>query len=416
MMTREEALARIRMNPNMVPAGQDPDAFIAAMMAADAANSAPVTPPVPVSPADPAPVQAGVPIVAPPQMAPPMPQMATDFRNQAILAANQTKPPIEEPISGDMGQDDLMGAAEKDTIASAPPPAPPKLTRSPEEMRALMQDDIDMLAQAREKAVLSPDVQRYFDTASQRADAELADVDKDRKQQYWTSLAMAGAKMAQSTSPSFASALSEGLQSGLTGFNKARADAAEKKARLQTRKEDMILKRYEALKDEQDRAVNDINAGVKLTADRLTLANASQKNLVDAATAPYEVATAKSNAETAGVTARYAEERILADIAQSLSSVTSANASLINAQTGIQRLKREGTIPKDIADSFGEQLRVAQQMMSSADNAEDPSAAYASGVRTIESIYKNMATYGIPIPKPTGRIGKYNLKTGEVTY
>ena len=34
MMTREEALSRIRMNPKMVPAGQDPEAFIAAMMAA----------------------------------------------------------------------------------------------------------------------------------------------------------------------------------------------------------------------------------------------------------------------------------------------------------------------------------------------------------------------------------------------
>ena len=124
MMTREEALSRIRMNPKMVPAGQDPEAFIAAMMAADAANSAPMTPPVEVSPADPAPVQAGVPIVAPPPMAPPMPPMATDFRNQAILAANQTRPPGTDLISGNSGQDVLLGSAGKDVVV---PPSPAAL-------------------------------------------------------------------------------------------------------------------------------------------------------------------------------------------------------------------------------------------------------------------------------------------------
>ena len=309
MMTREEALSRIRMNPKMVPAGQDPEAFIAAMMAADAANSAPMTPPVEVSPAEPAPVQAGVPIVAPPPMAPPMPPMATDFRNQAVLAANQTRPPGTDLISGNSGQDVLLGSAGKDVVvppAPAAPPAaaPPKLSLTPEEEAKLLQSGPDVVKKAREGAELPEDVKRYFDTIGQRTEAEIADVGKERKQQYWMALAMAGAKMAQSQSPYFATALAEGLESGLTGFNKARADASEKKARLQTRKEDLILKRYEVLQKVRTDAVNDLKAGYEITETQANIIGAKNKALFDAATEParYETIMAGARRATAEAT------------------------------------------------------------------------------------------------------------------
>ena len=352
MMTREEALSRIRMNPKMVPAGQDPEAFIAAMMAADAANSAPMTPPVEVSPADPAPVQAGIPIVAPPPMAPPMPPMATDFRNQAVLAANQTRPPGTDLISGNSGQDVLLGSAGKDVVvpagpagppapAALPAAAPPKLSLTPEERAKLLQGGSEVVKKAREGATLSEEQKEYFDAIRQRTDAEIADVGKERKQQYWMALAMAGAKMAQSQSPYFATALAEGLESGLTGFNKARADASEKKARLQTRKEDLILKRVEALKSAQRDAVADMKAGYEITETQANIVRAADKDIFEAATRPaqYEaimvgLEKAKAEATTAQATADRAKDIVDVGIRRDEAAIrlSGQQGALIRAQ------------------------------------------------------------------------------------
>ena len=376
MMTREEALSRIRMNPKMVPAGQDPEAFIAAMMAADAANSAPMTPPVEVSPAEPAPVQAGVPIVAPPPMAPPMPPMATDFRNQAVLAANQTRPPGTDLISGNSGQDVLLGSAGKDVVvppAPAAPPAvaPPKLTRTPEEMQALVQNRVDAIAKARQGASIPEEMKSYFDAISQRTDAELADVGKERKQQYWMALALAGAKMAQSQSPYFATALAEGLESGLTGFNKARADASEKKARLQTRKEDLILKRYEVLKSAQRDAVAEMKAGREMTAADLEMMNSSDEQLLRAATAGATVRAAEAQAKTAESGAKYADETARAGLGETKArtSYYFKQGSLIDAQIG--KLRSDVQRAKDTGGLDAATASVIDSYMASADKLQE---------------------------------------------
>lgn len=404
MMTREEALSRIRMNPKMVPAGQDPEAFIAAMMAADAANSAPMTPPVEVSPADPAPVQAGVPIVAPPPMAPPMPPMATDFRNQAVLAANQTRPPGTDLISGNSGQDVLLGSAGKDVVvppAPAAPPAaaPPKLSLTPEEEAKLLQSGPDVVKKAREGAELPEDLKRYFDTIGQRTEAEIADVSKERKQQYWMALALAGAKMAQSQSPYFASALAEGLESGLTGFNKARADASEKKARLQTRQEDLILKRYEVLQKVRTDAVNDLKAGYEITETQANIIGAKNKALFDAATEParYEtiIAGAKratADAITAQVTARDAPQRSKAEIGEifARTGYYGKQGSLIDAQIGklrsdVQRAKDTGGLDAATASVIDSYMASADKLQEAAIKArrdkKNPAAADALEAR-----------------------------------
>jgi hypothetical protein len=253
--------------------------------------------------------------------------MATDFRNQAILAASQTQPPAGPPAA--------VPPTELDQLDVVVPRAP-KLTRTPEEMRALDQGNVDVVRKAREGATLSKEQKEYFDAIGQRTDAELADVGKERKQQYWMSLALAGAKMAQSQSPYFAAALAEGLESGLTGFNKARADASEKKARLQTRKEDMILKRYEALKGAQADAVNDMKAGREMTAADFDRANASDEQLFNQATADMRYSAVKSAERTGRAEATTAETE--AELLERYGSQEKAAAiALIGAQTAASR-------------------------------------------------------------------------------
>lgn len=404
MMTREEALSRIRMNPKMVPAGQDPEAFIAAMMAADAANSAPMTPPVEVSPADPAPVQAGIPIVAPPPMAPPMPPqmqpMATDFRNQAVLAANQTRPPGTDLISGNSGQDVLLGSAAKDVVvppspAAPPAVAPPKLSLTPEEEAELLQSGPNVVRKAREGAVLPEEQREYFDAVRQRTDAELADVGKERKQQYWMALALAGAKMAQSQSPYFASALAEGLESGLTGFNKARADASEKKARLQTRKEDLILKRFETLERARDDAVNDLKAGYDITKTQQELVRSTKEDRFNDAIRPYQFKTAVAAADKAVVEAEYAEKTIIAglNLTRAQTSAAMANAAQSYAaveasRAAVKQGVRDGNVPKGLYEMYDADQTTVRQLLISADKLGPGEDGYQSLIDQAQALVK----------------------------
>ena len=435
MMTREEALSRIRMNPKMVPAGQDPEAFIAAMMAADAANSAPMTPPVEVSPADPAPVQAGIPIVAPPPMAPPMPPpmppMATDFRNQAVLAANQTRPPGTDLISGNSGQDVLLGSAGKDVVvppapaappAAAPPAAaPPKLSLTPEEEAKLLQSGPDVVKKAREGATLSEEQKEYFDTIRQRSDAEIADVGKERKQQYWMALAMAGAKMAQSQSPYFATALAEGLESGLTGFNKARADASEKKARLQTRKEDLILKRFETLERARDDAVSDMKAGYDITKTQQELVRSTKEDLFNDALRPYQLTTAEAAADKAVVEAKYAEKKIIADLNLTGAQTSAAMASAVQSYAGaeasraaVKQALRDGNIPKGLYEMYDADQTTVRQLLISADKLGPGEDGYQSLIDQAQALSKESKLRIAPYTTGSSINNPISLGKGEV--
>lgn len=429
MMTREEALSRIRMNPKMVPAGQDPEAFIAAMMAADAANSAPMTPPVEVSPADPAPVQAGIPIVAPPPMAPPMPPpmppMATDFRNQAILAANQTRPPGTDLISGNSGQDVLLGSAGKDVVvppAPAAPPAvaPPKLSLTPEEEAALLQSGPDVVKKAREGAELSEEQKEYFDAIRQRTDAEIADVGKERKQQYWMALALAGAKMAQSQSPYFASALAEGLESGLTGFNKARADASEKKARLQTRKEDLILKRFETLERARDDAVSDLKAGYDITKTQQDLVRSTKEDRFNDAIRPYQFKTAVAAADKAEVEAKYAEKKIIADLNLTRAQTSSAMADAAKSYASVELSRatirqgvQDGNIPKGVYEIYNSNQTTHRQLLESADKLGPGEPGYQSLMDQAASVAKESKLLIAPYTTGISQANPVSLGRGE---
>ena len=420
MMTREEALSRIRMNPKMVPAGQDPEAFIAAMMAADAANSSPMTPPVEVSPAEPAPVQAGVPIVAPPPMAPPMPPpmppMATDFRNQAVLAANQTRPPGTDLISGNSGKDVVVPPAP----AAPPAAAPPKLSLTPEEQAKLLQGGSEVIKKAREGATLSEEQKEYFDAVRQRTDAELADVGKERKQQYWMALALAGAKMAQSQSPYFATALAEGLESGLTGFNKARADASEKKARLQTRKEDLILKRFEALERARDDAVSDMKAGYDITKTQQELVRSTKEDLFNDAIRPYQLTTAEAAADKAVVEAKYAEKKIIADLnltgaqtSAAMADAAKSYASVELSRATIRQGVQDGNIPKGVYEIYNSNQTTHRQLLESADKLGPGEPGYQSLMDQAASVAKESKLLIAPYTTGISQANPVSLGRGE---
>lgn len=104
-----------------------------------------------------------------------------------------------------------------------------------------------------EETTLDPKVQKILDDRLLQYGAELAQVNPDKQRAIWMSVAQAGLKMAQSQSPYFMQALASGMEAGLEGYSEAKANAAEKKARLQDAKENLVLKsidlRNQAIRD-----------------------------------------------------------------------------------------------------------------------------------------------------------------------
>lgn len=159
-----------------------------------------------VSPAQPAPVAEGAPVAAP--ALPPARPMGPGYR--ADGAAQQA---MNTPEA-------ILGAAR---------------------MQAAQMSD-----EAARAAVVPAEVEAILGKREKRYAEQLAEVEEDKKKAGWEALAMAGFRMAQSQSPYFMSALATGMEAGLNGFNASKAARAEKKARLQTAEEDVVLAREAA--------------------------------------------------------------------------------------------------------------------------------------------------------------------------
>jgi hypothetical protein len=154
-------------------------------------------------------------------------------------------------------------------------------------------EGLNINAEIERTATIDPEIQKLLTNRQARYDTELSEVDKDRKQATWMAVAQAGMKMAQSQSPYFMQALASGMEAGISGYSEAKAKAAEKKARLQDAKEDLVLK----AKELRDQAVRD-TIGARLAAQQGAAAKtALQKDalglIVAGETAPDVVEAAK---------------------------------------------------------------------------------------------------------------------------
>lgn len=159
-----------------------------------------------VSPAQPAPVAEGAPVAAPalPSARPMGPGYRADGAAQQAMNTPEA----------------ILGAAR---------------------MQAAQMSD-----EAARAAVVPAEVEAILGKREKRYAEQLAEVEEDKKKAGWEALAMAGFRMAQSQSPYFMSALATGMEAGLNGFNASKAARAEKKARLQTAEEDVVLAREAA--------------------------------------------------------------------------------------------------------------------------------------------------------------------------
>ena len=232
------------------------------------------------------------------------------------------------------------------------PPSAPAAKNAPVDYAAMARnaatqrerEGLSINADIERTATIDPAIQELLTNRSKRYETELSDVDKDRKQATWMAVAQAGMKMAQSQSPYFMQALASGMEAGLDGYSEAKAKAAEKKARLQDAKEDLVLK----AKELRDQVVRE-GIGARLAAQQGAAAKtALQKDalglLVGETTAPDVIKSAKlgNDLTTANIAKAYDDintNRARLTLARAAARNPGAGGGLstktINAQRGL---------------------------------------------------------------------------------
>jgi hypothetical protein len=240
---------------------------------------------------------AAVPVAAP--AAPVAAALAAAAPPPVPMAATAPEPepePVPPPAPEYLGPNQAALRAFNLANPEAPAPAP-AAKNAPVDYAAMarnsaiqrQRESLDVNAEIERTATIDPEIQELISNRSKRYETELSEADKDRKQATWMAVAQAGMKMAQSQSPYFMQALASGMEAGLDGYSEAKAKAAEKKARLQDAKEDLVLK----AKELRDQAVKDaINARVaskQAAAADVALESGSLANIIGQKTAAEQI-------------------------------------------------------------------------------------------------------------------------------
>jgi hypothetical protein len=170
-------------------------------------------------------------------------------------------------------------------------------------------DELEANAKISRETKLDPEIQELISNRSKRYETELSQADKDRKQATWMAVAQAGMKMAQSQSPYFMQALASGMEAGIDGYSEAKAKAAEKKARLQDAKEDLVLRAKELRDQAVEKGINARLASKTAAAADATLFKDTLGGVLAGETAGDVVKSAKLGNEltTAQITKVYSD-------------------------------------------------------------------------------------------------------------
>lgn len=218
------------------------------MQSAEAAPPAPIEAPVQeVTPTPATPVPVGEPVA----VRPAVPPMSTPF-NPVDRAREAAAPQAGNPVAAVSATDAAVENAQQRGA-----PESDYLTRAREAIRSSRQAELDEIRAIREQIGVDPREEEILSRREDRLAKQEASIAEDEKLQAWNALAMAGFKMAQSASPYFAAALSEGLQAGLEGYNASKAAAAEKKARLEDARDTIGLERIASERRAEGEAMSD---------------------------------------------------------------------------------------------------------------------------------------------------------------
>lgn len=265
-------------------------------------------PPREVTPAAPAPMQPGVPFVAPKPVASAQPQAeampAQEAEPQPAAATprpSEFRPMLESTLAEIAASEGAMSqaAANKqpvDIIEQA------RLRGLKERARQLQ----DRVA-AQEGAEVPEEVRAALEGKQERLSRREELLKESKARSPWEALLAGGAAMAQGRrGENFGEALSRGLQAGLQDYGRSRRENVEGVESIGEARDQVVMDRYNALEKARAAAVALVNSGQDVDERTLRLANLTSEGALKAALAPFAVRKGSAEAEAAEFEAKTA--------------------------------------------------------------------------------------------------------------
>ena len=320
-LTREDLVQQIIAKAE--GAGAPGTAISAALMAA----------PRTVTPATPAPMQPGVQLVAPkptvpvaPPQAPPMaPPQAPQPQVQELPVAAAPQRAAPERAAPQSSYRQALAStqqqiAEVQTALDAVPPGQDNiLERTRLQTRLKILNDraanLEGEALATENAQIPEEVRAALTNQEARLARREELMEEARARSPWEALIAGGAALAQGRDgESLVEALSRGLQAGTEKYEQSRQQRLSGIERVGEARDEIAIKRYDALKQAQNEARNIIRSGRDYDKGTLDIANASESLIKNIALGQPTLDTAVAQAKEAGIKADNAQAVINSEI------------------------------------------------------------------------------------------------------
>lgn len=273
-------------------------------------------PPREVTPATPAPMQPGIPLVAPKPtaMASAQPQ-GEAMPEQAAPQRPAPRPsqfrPMFETARARLGK---MQTAMSEAVANKQPISPVDRARLGAQQELVQ--DLEQRALAQENAAVPEEMLAALAKREERLGRREELLAEAKARSPWEALLAGGAALAQGRrGENFGEALTRGLQAGLQQFSSARRANEEGVEALGEARDETALKRLELSEKARADAANLIDRQSEIMQRAMTMRDSLIKSGVAEETADATVQTAIANAKRAGIEADYAPRRQEAEIA-----------------------------------------------------------------------------------------------------
>lgn len=311
---REEAILQVmRMEPEEIvsrlPAGSPLVRNPTRQRVVSAAMGGPDEGAPPAPPASPAAVRASVPPMSVlPQVAAPAPAAAP-----AQPAPSKFISPARARAAEAEREMKLINGVVEDLAKqgqAAPPEARIRLERAQQRFASAIAE-----ADAEEAAQIDPNRAAILARQEGQIKEEEARIAGDVKRSPWEALTQGGlALMDPEPGAGFISALSSGLRTGLSAYTSAKADAIERRARLQKESDSADLQRLDYLARARADAVAAIRRGEEVDERTARMAKMTNEEIADASLRPFAIQRAKADASLAETRAQYEPQVIQSDI------------------------------------------------------------------------------------------------------
>jgi hypothetical protein len=273
-----------------------------------------------VTPAAPAPMQPGVPFVAPKPTAEMLPtqmaQMAAQPQAQELPVAPQRAARPSRFRQGlDSSLREMSALEERIDQARASGqkvPLPDEARLDALRQRAgILQDYV----KAEESAEIPEEVRAALEGRQARLTRREELLAEAKTRSPWEALLAGGAALAQGRRGERGTeALARGLQAGLQEYGRARRAGEEGAEQIAEARDQVVMDRFNMLDKARADAVNMMNSGMKIDKDIAELAGATDANLLRRATMGDVISKTASDAAKAAVGAKYAEAEAQAGI------------------------------------------------------------------------------------------------------